>query len=607
MKEETGKIEFYLELKKSIDEKISDLEKKYSQISILRTITFLLGVALLIVGVSESKMAAGITGGVFLLAFFCLVKEHSSIVKESESEKSKSHVVEKYIKRFSDDWRDFESTGKEFLSREDVVALDIDLLGENSLYQMISTCHTDLGKKRLAKLMKLELGKDDVENNLYKSDSIKELISDIDFNVNFEAAGVRLEKKKKKFNLEEFADFCQSETTGVLPRWAKVCRIILPVTEIGLIILWIAGVWGYGIPLLGFLIVLSFSWLTSSVTGTVIKPFYGLNNVLDDYITIMDVVDKKKFTTEKLIEIKNILGVEAGTLRALKKLEVISQGYNISFNPLIHQVLSGVVLWDYQLAFFIESWKKKYAASIPFGLEAIGELEELMSFAVLGIVRNTCFGDINTKLNNKIKLKAKELYHPLISPDKVVSNNAKLEGGITIITGSNMSGKTTYLRTLAINLALAYMGAPVCGEMLEADYMKIFTSMRVTDDVANGISTFYAEILRIKAMADYKSKNEPMLCLIDEIFKGTNSADRIVGAKEAITRLAGDNCITIVSTHDFELCELYDYKGNRASNYHFEEYYENNELKFDYKMKAERCKTTNAREILKMAGFFTQE
>ena len=226
-----------------------------------------------------------------------------------------------------------------------------------------------------------------------------------------------------------------------------------------------------------------------------------------------------------------------------------------------------------------------------------------MSFAVLGIVRETNWADINTDINNKIKLNAEELFHPLIQPAKVVSNNANLSGGITIITGSNMSGKTTYLRNLAINLALAYMGAPICGKSLSANYMKIFTSMRVTDDVAGGISTFYAEILRIKAMADYKANNEPMICLIDEIFKGTNSADRIVGAKEAITRLAGDKCMTIVSTHDFELCEIEDYQGQKAVNFHFEEYYNDNELKFDYKIKDGRCVTTNARAILRMAGF----
>ena len=137
--------------------------------------------------------------------------------------------------------------------------------------------------------------------------------------------------------------------------------------------------------------------------------------------------------------------------------------------------------------------------------------------------------------------------HPLIHPAKVVANDADFKGGTTIITGSNMSGKTTFLRTLGINLILAYAGAPVCVDDMHADYMKIFSSMRVTDDVSNGISTFYAEILRIKSMVEYKKNDAPMLCLIDEIFKGTNSADRIVGASQVIKKIVcgqcNDNCV----------------------------------------------------------------
>ena len=161
-----------------------------------------------------------------------------------------------------------------------------------------------------------------------------------------------------------------------------------------------------------------------------------------------------------------------------------------------------------------------------------------------------------------------------------------------------MSGKTTFLRTVAVNMVLSYIGAGVCADEFSVPYMKIFTSMRIMDDVAGGISTFYAEILRIKDMAEYvASGNEvPAICLIDEIFKGTNSADRIVGAKEALSKLSNGNALVMVSTHDFELCDLSE------DNYHFEEHYENGELKFDYKIRDGRCTTRNAMAILEMAG-----
>lgn len=605
MSETINKLDYFQKKKDDLDKLISNLEKEYSQISVMRIITFLVGMALLIIGISDDKMATGITGGLFLVAFFCLVKKHSDVVRKTEVAKSKLNVVERYIKRFDDQWREFKETGKEYIDKKDTVSMDIDLLGDNSLYQMINVCHTEYGKIYLVDDMKLKF--DSINENFCKRPAVEELISSLEFDVDFESAGIRFESKNKKFDTKKLCSFCKDENIGNIPKWANVCRILLPVIEIVLIILWIIGVWGYGIPLIGFLIMLSFSWLTTTVTAKAIEPFYGMNNIFDDYISMLEEIDKQQFESEYLSEIKNIIGSDKGALKALKKLNVISQAYNLSFNPLIHQVLSGLILWDYQLAYAISVWKKKYGMVIDTSFESIGKIEELMSFAVLGIVRDTGWGEINTDNVDKIALEAEEIYHPLIAPDKVVSNSASLLGGITIVTGSNMSGKTTFLRTLAINLALSYMGAPICGKKLVSNYMKIFTSMRVMDDVAGGISTFYAEILRIKDMAEYRKNNESMLCLIDEIFKGTNSADRIVGAKEAITRLAGDKCITIVSTHDFELCEIEDYKGNRATNYHFEEYYDNNELKFDYKIKDGRCVTTNALAILKMAGFDVPE
>ena len=171
-----------------------------------------------------------------------------------------------------------------------------------------------------------------------------------------------------------------------------------------------------------------------------------------------------------------------------------------------------------------------------------------------------------------------------------------------------MSGKTTYMRTIAINMVLAYVGAGVCAKSFSVPKMKLFTSMRIRDDVSGGISTFYAEILRIKEMSEYilSTKNDkeavPALCLIDEIFKGTNSADRIVGASEALKKLSGGDSLVIVTTHDFELCDLTTQDGTPASNYHFEEYYQNGELKFDYKLKNGKCTTRNAMALLEMAG-----
>jgi DNA mismatch repair ATPase MutS len=322
---------------------------------------------------------------------------------------------------------------------------------------------------------------------------------------------------------------------------------------------------------------------------------------------MMELVSATEFKTDRLKEIQKLYDGKAGVLSAFSRLEAICQSYNVVFNPLVHMLLSGVLMWDYQLAFSMSSWKKKYGHNIQAAFEGIYELEFLLSLSVMPNIRETTLARVDTEQDKKVHFEAKGLYHPLISADKVVANDAKLTSGITVVTGSNMSGKTTFLRTVAINLALAYIGGPVCAKELSTGYMKLFTSMRLTDDVANGISTFYAEILRIKTMVEFRNTSDlPMICMIDEIFKGTNSADRIIGAREAITRLSGGNSMVLVSTHDFELCTLEDSAGNPAVNYHFEEYYEDDRLMFDYRMRDGRCTTTNAKAILKMAGIFVE-
>lgn len=576
-------------------------EKKDSAISTARVISFLAGIALMIVGIADRILAAGIFGGIFLLIFIVLVKLHGDAALEMDIIKSRKCVVERYLKRFHDEWRKFPDDGREFLSPDAHVASDIDLLGSDSLYQMLNVCHTEYGKRLLADDMKMTRA--DAKSIKERQAAIGELMTDWEFAVDYEAAGIRLEGKKKKFLPEIFEEYCLDDNSGRLPVWAKVMGIVLPVVELLLIILWIAQAFGYAYPLLGFLVLLSFSWITKSVTDSVISPVCSMSYVVDDYRYMLELIADKKFESSILKKISDGSGGEEGALKAFASLRRISQAYNISYNPLIHQLLSGIILWDYRLAGAVLRWKKKYGNNISGCFCEIGRMEELMSLSVLGMVRNVGWADISYEVNDSVGLECEELYHPLIAPAEVQSNSAKLNSGITIITGSNMSGKTTFLRTVAINLSLAYMGAPICGKSLRADYMRIFTSMRVTDDVAHGISTFYAEILRIKEMAEYRKENKPMLCMIDEIFKGTNSADRIVGAREVITRLAGPYSMTIVSTHDFELCTIQDSVGNTADNYHFEEYYEGDTLKFDYKIKQGRCTTTNARAILRMAGF----
>ena len=251
---------------------------------------------------------------------------------------------------------------------------------------------------------------------------------------------------------------------------------------------------------------------------------------------------------------------------------------------------------DFFCAAAFIGWRITAAKHLGKWIDAWSEAEVLISLASIGQTRQTyCFPTLLDDPSPRIC--AKSLSSLLIANKKAVANDVELKAGTTIITGANMSGKTTWIRTIAGAVMLAYAGAPVCAESFEVSKLSVFTSIRVNDDIGQGLSTFYAELLRIKSMIEYKYKMLPMLICIDEIFKGTNEADRLLGAKVAIRRLTTSHSITIVTTHDFELCEM-----DNISNAHFEEYYENNEIKFDFKLRDGRCKTTNARYLLRMAG-----
>ncbi len=240
---------------------------------------------------------------------------------------------------------------------------------------------------------------------------------------------------------------------------------------------------------------------------------------------------------------------------------------------------------------------KNENSSFKESIEALEEFELLISLSTIAFVKEQI---VLPMLQENISLEMIDMKHPLLEENTCVANNFQCNQDIQIITGSNMSGKTSFMRTIGVNLILAYTGTYVTASRFSCSIMKIFTSINVKDDISNGISTFYGELKRIKEVLDFsKEKKLPMIVFIDEIFKGTNYNDRILGAKEVLKKLSGLPCIVFLTTHDFELCEI---NNRKVHNYHFEETYQKNKIFFDYKIKKGQCKTTNAKYLMKEIG-----
>ena len=280
-------------------------------------------------------------------------------------------------------------------------------------------------------------------------------------------------------------------------------------------------------------------------------------------------------------------------LEDISKLRELENINSLRNNLLSNFLLNGFGCLNLFIMYRYSLFLNKSFSGLENNIKQIEELEAMISLATIGIVKNDKCMPV---ISERIGLNFVELKHPLIDETVCVSNSFSGKAGVNIITGSNMGGKTTFLRTIGINLILMQAGTYVCANNLESSYFKIFTSMRVMDNIEKGISTFYGELLRIRDMIEY-TNNGNMLVLVDEIFKGTNYNDRMYGAKEVVNKLNNKHTVAFITTHDFELCE-----SNGVKNYHVKEDYEGDKIVFDYKIRDGKCSSTNAKYLMKKLG-----
>lgn len=580
------KIQEYL---KSYCQYLERQKEKDGQLSVLRLAAFLILAGGVLIGWAARQWWGWALAVVALIGFIYLIFRHSELKNHLNYLERFIRVHEQYLQRMQGTWHNLPETGEEFIDEKDYVSADLDVFGTGSLYQMICTAHTILGKQRLVQV----LCQPSEEINVLKKRqmAVAELAENNRFSLNLEALSMNCEKVEKPLMMKE---------TAIVPVVLRILSWVYPVLFLLCILGVILSWWDAGVILILFFVALAASWAMSSYCAAKTEGLFSDAESMKIYLNMLEAVAAEEFKSELLKELQqSITGQEEeNIIKGLRELDHLLAAYNVRYNPIIHWLLCGTCLYDLHLTQRGIAWQRKYGAVMETGIQSLGELEMLSSLAVLIRVHQAVFPVLED--SDVPVLRATELVHPLLPVEQAVPNSIDLDHQTIVITGSNMSGKTTFLRTIGLNLILAYAGAPICGQGLQTSRMRLFTSMRVMDDVKHGISTFYAEILRIKEMVEYGNQKAPMLCLIDEIFKGTNSADRIVGAEAVIQRLSADYAITIVSTHDFELCDL-------ADNYHFEEFYDQEGIHFDYQLKKGKCTTTNALYLLKMAGLTENE
>lgn len=592
------------------------MDGRYNRISVLRLIVFLVLLAGVVLLFLKAWWAAGIVVGAGI-AFAWLLIVHSRLEQEQRLTYNRIQVLRQWIAKGRLEWESLPEIGAAYLTEDNYVAKDLDLLGDHSLYQMLCTAHTPEGKRCLADAI-LHAEKAELEESaiIKRQQAIQELAEHPEFRLLYETlaldqetiagqaskqrvsvpSGSEQPAAKDKTEDTDLLDSGESGEHHKLATGISVLSFAIPCLLITSVIGAVLHISTPSLILVVYFAGLFLSFLLSGYCNSFLEPVFGSQQLLRSKLALMEAVVAEEFHSELLTGLQSEImnDTQHSTLQGMKRLERLMAVYHLRHNPIVHFLLGGICLYDVHLAREAVKWSSTYHAQIQSVMGILAELEMLNSFALFACYQDCCYPVIRYD-RPAPELHLQNGYHPFLISNQAVKNSMDLDARPRVITGSNMSGKTTFLRTIGINVILAYAGAPVCAEAMELSVMRPFTSMRVTDDVNHGISTFYAEILRIKEMVEYGSRNVPMLCLIDEIFKGTNSADRIVGAEAVIRRLTGPTILPIISTHDFELCDL-------AENYHFEEFYDEEGIHFDYRLKTGRCQTTNALYLLKLAG-----
>jgi DNA mismatch repair ATPase MutS len=583
----------------SYNEDIDKYKKEFDRIGYLRLIVMILALYFTYRGIR-----GGMTNKVlffsliFYGSFICLIIYHRKIKDKLNLAEDMIEINNRYLKRISGEWINFQDLGDEFVNKDHRYASDLDIVGKESLFQLINITNTWHGRKTLANTL-LEPNYDRGEI-LLRQEAVKELFDDLDFCEQMEHIGKNNRNGLK--NPEKLISYVEDKAVLMKSKIINRTIYLMPLFTIPIsLIIFIFKLNSLSFLMYLLLIIQTGIWVISMLkVNSILEMVNYFRGNLEEYLNILSLVEKKDFKSKKLNYIKeNLFENKGSAIKAIKKLSSISEKINIrQSNGLLYFALNILFLWDYQCVFSLEEWKAENGNKIENWLSDIGVIEELMSLAVLmHIDKNTTFPIINP---NGRKIEAEELGHPLISKDVRVNNDVSMKENIFIITGSNMSGKTTFLRTIGINLVLSYVGAPVFSKNMECSLLDIYTSMRITDDLKNGISTFYGELIRIKEIIEGAKNSKNMIFLIDEIFRGTNSKDRITGADAVIKNLSRTGVIGALTTHDLELCNLSEYDG--IKNYHFSEYYKENKIYFDYKLKEGKSNTTNAKYLMRIVG-----
>jgi len=595
---QVGLIEKYLSEAKKFSLLEAKEEKLLMKLSIARLFTFLAGLAVAFLVFSESRMAGYLLISSVIILFLYLLKQYSEHTRKKEFFGNLARINSDEADAITGNYSHFEA-GNDYINSSHDFSYDVDLFGKSSLFQYLNRTVTGYGRELLAGWLSDPYS---LSSGLIpRHEIIRELACKYNWRHEFMASGMKTPLERNQ--ITGLLEWMEENTTTKSHNLTKVLIWVLPAAATISLLLVIAGLLHYSVFTLFF--VVNFFWVATGLkkTNKIHAALSRKYSYLSSMNELLKVFEKEMFESEGLNKIKqSVSGSSISAAVSVRKLGRLIQSFDSRMNVLVSFFLNGLWLWDYHCIYKLEKWKSEYNRLFPEWLEMLGKVDAFIS---LGNFAYNNPGFVYPSLSEKgLVFSASGLGHPLIQEDKRVCNDFVLDvrGKICIITGANMAGKSTFLRTIAVNYILAMAGAPVCAAKMEFTPLKLFTSMRTTDSLSENESYFYAELKRIKSLKNRYENNEPLFFILDEILKGTNSADKSLGSKLFLKRLLEMGATGLIATHDISIGEMEKDSPQSVFNMCFEIEIEGESIRFEYRLQPGITRKMNAALLMRQMG-----
>ncbi|WP_320018848.1 hypothetical protein [Labilibaculum manganireducens] len=590
------KLSFYTDRIHAFKKQTSVLQKQNRNLSFLRLFSAIGAFVFFYGFLSYSALIASAVAITLVFSLIYFVRKYNRNSKNIKRLHALIEINENEINCLQTRHSTLFYDGEEYLKPNHSYASDLDIFGQHSLFQLINRSVTKTGNNTLASWLEKPSPNQEISK---RQEAVKELAKKIDWRQNIVQYG--------------FANNLKNDDPGFVIEWGKkpspfhgkkvlqIAVTIMPLLSLGALVYSFIG---------------SQAPITIMILASIGIHYYNFRKVsraheqtskrgemLKTYSYIIEQFEKENWNSEKLNELKSKLGSnDRLTSKKIQQLSKLIELLDQRLNVMVQILLNLLFFYELHILFRIDKWKQNYGAEIEKWFDAISEIEAISSLSNLSFNHEEwAFPKISDK---HFELNVKQAGHPMIDEKGRVNNDYQLNGPGTvhIVTGSNMAGKSTFLRTVGVNVVMALAGAPVCAQEMTVSNVEINTSMRIKDSIEENESSFYAELKRIQQVIEKVNRKEKTLLLLDEILRGTNSKDKHTGSRALIKQLVKHDAVAMVATHDLELSILEEELPGQVENRFFDIKIDGDQLYFDYKVQKGFCKTFNAPILMRKMG-----